>query len=108
MGYIPLEYGESGQVTTQGDIYSYGVLLLVMLTGKKPTDSMFHEDLSLPKFCKLALPNRVFEIVNSNLLVLSGDDKKIMQNSDLEHKIQESFVSFARIGVAYMLCRIAS
>ncbi|KAI9070764.1 hypothetical protein K1719_047273 [Acacia pycnantha] len=76
IGYIPPEYGESGQVTTQGDTYSYGVLLLVMLTGKKPTDSMFHEDLSLPKICKLALPDRVLEIVDSNFLVLSDRDHR--------------------------------
>ncbi|KAK4278272.1 hypothetical protein QN277_016138 [Acacia crassicarpa] len=101
IGYIPPEYGESGQVTTQGDIYSYGVLLLVMLTGKKPTDSMFHEDLSLPKICKLALPDRVVEIVDSNFLVLSErDHKEVMQNLDLDQKVLGSLADFTRIGVA--------
>ncbi|KAK4278275.1 hypothetical protein QN277_016141 [Acacia crassicarpa] len=101
IGYIPPEYGESGQVTTQGDIYSYGVLLLVMLTGKKPTDSMFHEDLSLPKICKLALPDRVLEIVDSNFLVLSDrDHREVSKNLDFEQKILGSLADFARIGVA--------
>ncbi|XP_054793982.1 probable LRR receptor-like serine/threonine-protein kinase At3g47570 isoform X3 [Prosopis cineraria] len=101
IGYIPPEYGESGQVTTQGDIFSYGVLLLEMLTGKKPTDNMFSGDLSLSKYCKLALPDGVLEIVDSSLLVLSDrDHKKIMQNSDMERNIQEFFASFAKIGVA--------
>ncbi|XP_028752908.1 probable LRR receptor-like serine/threonine-protein kinase At3g47570 [Neltuma alba] len=71
IGYIPPEYGESGQVTTKGDIYSYGILMLEMLTGKKLADKMFREDLSLPKFCKLALPDGVLEIVDPNFLVLS-------------------------------------
>ncbi|KAK4278277.1 hypothetical protein QN277_016143 [Acacia crassicarpa] len=92
IGYIPPEYGESGQVTTQGDIYSYGVLILEMLTGKKPTDSIFCEDLSLPKFCKLALPNKVLEVVDSSLLVhIDRDQMEFMQ---------ESLFSFAGIGVA--------
>ncbi|XP_028784866.1 receptor kinase-like protein Xa21 [Neltuma alba] len=101
IGYIPLEYGESVQVTTKGDIYSYGILMLEMLTGKKPTYSMFREDLSLSKFCMLALPDRIFQIMDPNLLVLSDrDHRKIMQNSNMECNIQECLASFARIGVA--------
>ncbi|XP_028784879.1 probable LRR receptor-like serine/threonine-protein kinase At3g47570 [Neltuma alba] len=101
IGYIPPEYGEGGQVTTKGDIYSYGILMLEMLTGKKPTDKMFHEDLSLPKFCKLALPDGVLEILDPNLLVLyDRDHRKVMRNSNIERQIQESLASFAGIGVA--------
>ncbi|XP_028752878.1 receptor kinase-like protein Xa21 [Neltuma alba] len=101
IGYIPRKYGESGQVTTKGDIYSYGILMLEMLTGKKPTDETFREDLSLPEFCKLALPDGVLEIVDPNLLVLSDrDHRNVMRNSNMERQIQESLASFAGIGVA--------
>lgn len=82
-------------MTIHGDIYSYGVLLLEMLTGKKPTNSMFGEDLSLHKYCQLALLKRsVIEIVDSSLLIPSERD---------HIKIQDSFINFAKIGVACSL-----
>ncbi|CAN6697782.1 unnamed protein product [Malus baccata var. baccata] len=43
IGYTPPEYGVGHEVWRQGDVYSYGVLLLEMFTGKRPTDNMFQE-----------------------------------------------------------------
>jgi hypothetical protein len=42
-GYIPPEYGQSWRSTTRGDVYSYGVILLELLTGKEPTGVEFKE-----------------------------------------------------------------
>ena len=42
-GYIPPEYGQSWRVTTRGDVYSYGVILLELLTGKEPTRDDFKD-----------------------------------------------------------------
>ncbi|CAL2267945.1 unnamed protein product [Prunus armeniaca] len=47
IGYIPPEYGMGGQVSFLGDIYSFGIPLLEMFTGKRPTDDMFRDGLSI-------------------------------------------------------------
>ncbi|XP_008365527.3 probable LRR receptor-like serine/threonine-protein kinase At3g47570 [Malus domestica] len=74
IGYIPPEYGTGGQVSILGDVYSYGILLLEMFTGKRPTDDMFNDGLSIYQFVTMALPDRVMDIVDPSLLInLEGD-----------------------------------
>lgn len=52
------------EITIEGDVYSFGVLLLEMLTGKHPTDDMFVDGLNLHNFAESMFPDRVAEIID--------------------------------------------
>nr|XP_019710018.1 receptor kinase-like protein Xa21 [Elaeis guineensis] len=88
LGYIAPEYGAGGQVSTSGDVYSYGILLLEMLTGKRPVDDMFKDGLSLRKFVEIAFPDRIITIVDP-----------LMPLVEKESKTYECLASIAKIGL---------
>ena len=56
-----------GRPSVEGDVYSYGVLLLEMLTGVSPTDERIRDGLSLQKHVEMAFPNQVMDIVDTKL-----------------------------------------
>ncbi|XP_048133468.1 putative receptor-like protein kinase At3g47110 [Rhodamnia argentea] len=68
IGYIAPEYGLEGKVSTKGDVYSFGILLLEVITGKKPTDEIFDAAMRLRQWVGAAIPDRVLDIVDSDLL----------------------------------------
>nr|XP_020187997.1 LRR receptor-like serine/threonine-protein kinase EFR [Aegilops tauschii subsp. strangulata] len=68
IGYVAAEYGEGGQISTSGDVYSFGIVLLEMFTGKTPTHGMFTDGLTLLEYAKMAYPEQLMEIVDPLLL----------------------------------------
>ncbi|XP_077247772.1 receptor kinase-like protein Xa21 isoform X2 [Tasmannia lanceolata] len=101
IGYIAPEYGVGGHVSTTGDVYSYGILLLEIFTGKRPTDDMFKDGLSLRKFVQLSFPDRVMEILDP-LILLDDDEERATDTAenynDKMRRLQECLVSLVRIG----------
>ncbi|KAL6127570.1 hypothetical protein ACLB2K_070935 [Fragaria x ananassa] len=68
VGYVAAEYGMGSEVSTYGDIYSFGILLLEIFIGKRPTDHIFMNGLNLRKCVKMAIGERISEIEDSSLL----------------------------------------
>ncbi|KAA8538642.1 hypothetical protein F0562_028164 [Nyssa sinensis] len=76
IGYVAPEYGMGDMVSTQGDVYSFGILLLEMFTSKKPTDDAFKDDLSLHNYVKSYMADNVMEIVDPYILLKHGTSNK--------------------------------
>ena len=110
-------------VSTEGDVYSFGVFLLEMFLGKRPTDEMFKDDLNLHNFVSMALPKRLVQIVDPALLIreveempaatvaareyyneneIEADEETqgIVNHSQVEANVYKCLVSVLEIGLA--------
>ncbi|THG03420.1 hypothetical protein TEA_021747 [Camellia sinensis var. sinensis] len=83
IGYIAPEYGSEGRVSTNGDIYSYGMMLLEAFTRKKPTDEMFSAEINLRQWVSASLPNKIREIVDGGLLRMQNGSDMVTSQSIL-------------------------
>ncbi|KAL7106336.1 hypothetical protein ACP275_07G106100 [Erythranthe tilingii] len=90
-GYVPPEYGMSNSISTKGDVYSYGILVLEMFTNKRPTDDSFNEHGNLHNFVNAAFPDRLMEIVDPYI------QKGPHENNS---KIEKCMSSIMRIGLS--------
>ncbi|KAL7229123.1 hypothetical protein ACSBR2_007759 [Camellia fascicularis] len=95
IGYTAPEYGMGSEVSTYGDIYSFGILVLEMFTGKRPTDEMFKDGLSLHSFVKGALPWSVSEVADPILLEAKEEDEE--EETSKENSKNKSFISGEKI-----------
>ncbi|KAI4387349.1 hypothetical protein MLD38_005188 [Melastoma candidum] len=95
IGYVAPEYGMTGEVSTSGDVFSFGIMLLEMFTGKRPTDEMFMEGFSLHEFVK--------STIHCHESAAEIMDVKLLQNINRTHsrvKLVDSAISILKIGIA--------
>ncbi|CAL4964716.1 unnamed protein product [Urochloa decumbens] len=95
IGYVALEYGEGSSASTLGDVYSLGMLLLEIFTGRSPTDDMFQGSLDLHKFSVDALPERVWEIADATMWLHTD-----AYDSTARSRIQSCLVSVIALGIS--------
>lgn len=82
-------------------MYSYGILLLEMLTGKKPSHDMFTNNLSLHQFAKTVLPERVMEVIDNQLLLEEIEIIRHNENyNEIRAMMHECIVSLVKLGVS--------
>ncbi|KAJ1265497.1 hypothetical protein BS78_08G080500 [Paspalum vaginatum] len=67
IGYTAPEYATGGHISTAGDVYSFGILLLEMITGKRPTDKMFMEGMDIVDFVQRHFPDQIMQILGVSL-----------------------------------------
>ncbi|CAM8889160.1 unnamed protein product [Rhodiola kirilowii] len=91
IGYIPPEYGMGSKISPLGDVYSFGILLLEMITGMRPTNNLFTDGIGVHEYVMKFLPDNALDIIDST----SRQEFEGTRDEKLE-----CIVSILEIGVA--------
>ncbi|XP_034198064.1 probable LRR receptor-like serine/threonine-protein kinase At3g47570 isoform X1 [Prunus dulcis] len=78
IGYMAPEYGLEGMVSTRGDVYSFGIVVMETFTRRKPTDEMFDGEMNIKQWIanSLVLPySNIDEVVDANLLGIGTEQE---------------------------------
>ncbi|XP_050138297.1 receptor kinase-like protein Xa21 isoform X2 [Malus sylvestris] len=75
VGYMAPEYGMEGSVSTRGDVYSFGIVLMETFTKRKPTNEMFVGEMDLKQWIADSLfPDAAIgEVVDADILGAEED-----------------------------------
>ncbi|XP_050264410.1 proline-rich receptor-like protein kinase PERK1 [Quercus robur] len=97
-GYLAPEYASSGKVTDKSDVYSYGVMLLELITGRLPiSQAQSSTNIGLAEFARPLL-SKARMVSNFDALV----DPRLLGNYDLNEMTK--MVACAAACVRYTAC----
>jgi receptor kinase-like protein len=87
-------------VSIQGDIYSYRILVLETVSGKRPTDKQFCLKLSLRDYVEISIQSRMKDAVDTRLLSLElQNENQRLDDSSYSRKI-ECVISLLKLGMS--------
>ncbi|XP_063942070.1 probable LRR receptor-like serine/threonine-protein kinase At3g47570 [Daucus carota subsp. sativus] len=101
VGYVPPEYGMFGEISAEGDVYSFGILLLEMFSGKRPTDSSIITDNAndLHDFVRKALPQTVMDIVDPRIILDQEEHGMTINPSYSRAVVEVCLASVFEVGI---------
>ncbi|CAD6342649.1 unnamed protein product [Miscanthus lutarioriparius] len=67
--FMTQECAAGGAVSSAGDVYSFGIVLLEIFLRRRPTDDMFNGEMNITKFVEINFPDWIPQIIDPELLV---------------------------------------
>ncbi|CAL1386806.1 unnamed protein product [Linum trigynum] len=108
IGYAAPEYGMGSPASKRGDVYSFGILVLEMFTGKRPTDEMFGDGVNLRDYVKAGRDGEIGLVGDPALFrAMDGEEEgrrrerkgRVYGKLRME-KMQSCLVSVLEVGMA--------
>ncbi|CAN1143805.1 Probable LRR receptor-like serine/threonine-protein kinase At3g47570 [Linum perenne] len=100
VGYTAPEYGMGSGASKEGDMYSFGILVLEMFSGRRPTDEMFKGGLNLHDYIMDALPDNLSSLIDTSMLLrLAPESSTSHHDNQISEKMHKCLVSVLDIGV---------
>ena len=93
------------EISAKGDVYSYGILLLEMFSGKRPTCSsaLLENCSNLHDYVKKALPQSVMNITDPRIKTEEEEDGSEKKHSHRKANVAACLTSVFEVGI---LCSV--
>jgi len=99
IGYIAPEYAGGGRhATTSDDVYGFGIILLEMMSGRRPTDPMFKDGMSLVIFVDSNFPHEISHVFDAHLIEECKNFAEAKKAS--ENAVHQCLVSVLQIALS--------
>ncbi|GLJ09896.1 hypothetical protein SUGI_0117910 [Cryptomeria japonica] len=105
IGYMPpdaffikfsSEYALSGRMIARGDVYSYGVVILEMISSHNPMSKMFREENTLPEWAlRTSVDGTPFEVISTHFHMIEGATEES----------EQQMINMMQLGLAFTSSR---